>query len=233
MSRPIISWSFSRLNDFKTCPYKYFMVHVQKAIGDANENNVRGEDYHKEFELYVARGKPLPAALSVYKPVLDKLKAKPGQMGTEVSLTLDANYQPCAYNDWNNAWVRAKADWTLINGNRGWLIDYKFGKHKKDPEQNALGAALLMHHHPQIQSVTTNYWFVLHNRWEPDHWRREDIPTIWNMFLPHVNKLAASKVNNDWPKIQGPLCGWCPVKTCAFNTMDERLARENASKEPS
>lgn len=236
MSRPIISWSFSRLNDFRSCPYKYYMVHVAKAIGDANANNVRGEDYHKEFELYVARGKPLPANLKRYQPVLDRLKRQPGQQSVEVSLTLDTNYQSCAWNDWDRAWVRSKVDWQLINGVRAWQVDYKFGKPKKDQDdlggQNALNAVLLMHTHPQIENVTTNYYYALHDRWEPGFVRREDIPTVWNKFLPDVNKLAQAKQQDNWPKTPSPLCGWCPVQTCHHNTMQERLAREAASKEP-
>lgn len=236
MARPIISWSFSRLNDFRSCPYKYWMVHVQKAVGDASTDNVRGEDYHKEFELYVAKGKPLPVNLQRFAPVLDKLKKQPGQMSTEVSLALDAEYQPCAWNDWDRAWVRSKVDWQLINGTRAWQWDYKFGKPKKDQDpyggQNALNAALLFQHHPQIQDVSTAYYFAMHDKIEKDYFVRADAPRIWNAFLPHVNRLADAKVRNDWPKVESPLCGWCPVKSCQYNTMDARLARERASREP-
>lgn len=236
MSRPIISWSFSRLNDFRSCAYKYYMVHVQKAVGDASADNVRGEDYHKEFELYVAKGKSLPVNLQRFAPVLDKLKRQPGQMSTEVSLTLDANYQPCAWNDWDRAWVRSKVDWQLVNGERAWQWDYKFGKPKKDQDpyggQNALNAALLFRHHPQIQSVSTAYYFAMHDKLEKDYFVRSDESRIWNAFLPHVNRLADAKLRNSWPKMTGPLCGWCPVKSCEHNTMDERLARERAQREP-
>jgi hypothetical protein len=236
MTRPVISWSFSRLNDFRSCPYKYWRVHVRKDVGDANANNVRGEDYHKEFEMYVARGKPLPPHLVKYAPVLDKLKRQPGQQGTEVSLTLDTNYAPCAWNDWDRAWVRSKVDWQLINGTKAWLWDYKFGKAKKDQDdlggQNALNAVLLMHHYPNVEAVHTTYYFALHDKLESSYYPRSLLPQIWGKFLPDVNKLAQAKVKDEWPKQESPLCGWCPVMDCQFNTMLQRLARENASKEP-
>jgi hypothetical protein len=232
MTRPIIAWSYSALNDFKNCPYKYWAVRVGKIVSDVNAANAGGEDYHREFELYVNKGKPLAPNLQRFTPVLDKLKKQPGQMSTELQLALDVNYQPCGFKAWDLAWVRAVSDWSLINGTRAWVIDYKFGKPKKDQEQNALVAAVLMHTYPQIQEVTTNYWFALHDKWLPDHWRRQDIGDIWNMFLPDVNELAQAKLKDEWPKTPSPLCGWCPVKTCVHNTMDERLAREAAARSP-
>lgn len=230
--RPIIAWSFSALNDFKTCHYRYWAVRIGKIVSDVNQQNSAGEDHHRDFELYVSRGKSLPVNLQRFSPVLDRIKRQPGALLCENQLALDANYQSCGFKDWDRAFVRAVADVSIVNGSRAWWIDYKFGKPKKDQEQNALGAAVLMHTHPQVQEVTTNYWYVLHDKWVPNHWRREDIPAIWNMFLPDVNKLAQAKQNNSWPKMPNPLCGWCCVMDCEFNKVAERLAREKAARSP-
>lgn len=218
MSRPEIFWSFSAYSDFDNCPYKYYRVRVAKDISDVTQTNAQGDDYHKDFENYVAKGMRLRSELVRYTPALDKLKRAPGQIITEGKFALDQNYQPCGFKDWDNAWVRAITDYSVINGALCSTLDYKFGKPRKDSDQNALVAAVLMHTYPQLQMVKTAYWYVLHDKFVHDQFTRQDIPAIWNRFLPTINKMVQAKRTNDWPKNKNPLCGWCPVHDCPFNT---------------
>jgi hypothetical protein len=217
MSRPIIAWSFSAYSDFNNCAYKYYRVRVAKDINDTNQANAKGDDDHKAFENYVGKTIKLPEHLERFKPGLDKLKRAPGHIITEGKFALDQNYNPCDFKDWQNAWVRAITDYSVINGTTCATIDYKFGKPRKDSDQNALVAAVLMHTYPQLQLVKTAYWYALHDKWVPDQFTREDIPGIWNRFLPTINKMVQAKQRNEWPKTPNPLCAWCPVHDCQWN----------------
>jgi hypothetical protein len=218
MSRPIVAWSFSALSDFINCPFKYWAVRVGKIVSDVNAANSQGEDYHRDFEMYVSKGMRLKPELVRFQPVLDKLKHAPGQIVTEGQYALDQNYNPCGFKDWDNAWVRAVTDVSILNGIKCSTVDYKFGKPRKDPDQNALVAGVLMQTYPQLQEVNTAYWYVMHDKVVRDRYTRDDIPAIWNRFLPNVNKLAQAKTRDEWPKQPNPLCGWCPVHSCQHNT---------------
>ncbi len=218
MSKPIIAWSFSALSDFKNCPCKYWAIKIEKLVSDANAFNQRGDDYHKNFEHYVGKGTALGPALERFKPVLDKLRYAPGTNYLEHKMALTQNYQPCDFKDWNNAWVRAIADYLNINGTSGIGVDYKFGKYRNDPEQNSLVAAVAFHNFPQLERIRTTYYYAMHDKFTPFvDYTRADIPTIWNAFLPDVNKLAQAKIEDKWPKTPNPLCRYCPVAQCQYN----------------
>ena len=219
MTRPIIAWSYSALSDFKNCPFKYWAVKIGKIVSDDNAFNKRGDDYHKEFESYVAKGTRLGPALEKFEPVLEKLRRAPGTVYTEYKMALTQEYQPCDFKDWNNAWVRSIADYMNINGANGVGIDYKFGKYRNDPEQNSLVAAVAFQIFPTLQRVRTAYYYAMHDKFTPFvDYTRDDIPRIWNYFLPDVQKLAQAKVEDTWPKTPNPLCAYCPVAACQHNT---------------
>jgi hypothetical protein len=218
MTRPIITWSYSALNDFKNCPFKYWSIKIGKTVSDINTKNMEGADYHEDFQHYVARQRALPPELQKYAVVLDKFRKAPGTVLTEQQWALDQNYQPCGFKDWDRAWVRAIADLAILNGSVAQVVDYKFGKPHKDPEQNSLVAAVMFQTYPQVMTVKSAYWYVLHNKFEPYDFKRENATAIWNTFLPAVNKLAEAKRKDEWPKTPNPLCGWCPVGNCHHNT---------------
>lgn len=218
MTRPVVAWSYSALSDFKNCPYKYWAVKVGKIVSDVNQYNKAGDDHHQEFEMYVSRGVKLPAEMSRFTPMLERFRRAPGQIYTEHQMALDANYAPCGYKDWEKAWVRAITDLMVVNGSVATIIDWKFGKVKKDPEQNSLTAAVVFQSFPQVQLARTAYVYANHDKIVPFDFKREESTDIWNHFLPDVNKLAQAKVRDEWPKRPNPLCGWCPVTTCQHNT---------------
>src|SRR5690348_6405501 len=160
MPRPVLAWSYSAITAYENCPYKFWATKVGKICSDVNQKNKDGADDHEAFEHYVGRGRRLPEHLVKYQPVLDKLKAAPGDKVVEQQFALDQNYAPCGFKDWNNAWVRAISDYLCINGQVAQMVDYKFGKVHKDPDQNSLVAAVLFQTYPQLQLVKSAYWYV-------------------------------------------------------------------------
>jgi hypothetical protein len=47
---------------------------------------------------------------------------------------------------------------------------------------------------------------------------REDADAAWWDYRERVAKLEAAHEFDVWNPSQSPLCGWCPVKHCTFNT---------------
>lgn len=217
MPKPIVAWSYSAITAYENCPYKYYMTKVTKAFSDVNDDNKEGADNHESFEHYVARKRRLPDHLEKYQPVLEKLRTAAGEVLVEQQFALDEQYTQCGYKDWNRAWVRAVSDYLNINGQVARMVDYKFGKVHKDPDQNMLVAGVLFQTYPQLEQVKTVYWYVKHDKFVPFDFTRADIPRIWNRYLPTVNKMVQAKVKDDWPKYENPLCAYCPVASCHYN----------------
>lgn len=218
MSKPTLTWSYSAIQTYENCPYKYWATKVGKIVSDVNQDNQEGSDNHEAFEHYVARNRALPDHLVRYSPVLDKLRKSAGEILVEQQFALDMQFNPCGFKDWNRAWVRAISDYLCLNGQVAMMVDYKFGKPHKDPDQNSLVAAVLFQTYPQLTTVRSAYWYCAWDKWVPFDFHRDGATKIWNRFLPTVTKMTNAKLQDDWPKTPNPLCGWCPVGNCHHNT---------------
>lgn len=218
MARPIVAWSFSALDMFMNCPRKYWAVKIAKECGDDNKFNRAGAGFHKEAEDYLKKGKhPASPEVQSVVPMFDRLKAAPGQQYVEYDLSLDKDMVPCTARDWDTVWVRGKADYLKIDGERGTGLDWKFGKVKDDDRQATLTAAMVFQHFPDVQHFRFVYAFVKHEELVPFDFYRGQVGKIWNYWLPKVAKLEAAKTTDQWPATPNPLCAWCPYAKCPHN----------------
>lgn len=215
--RPI-AWSFSAVDSYRNCPRKFWAVKIEKLVSDANQYNTRGDDEHKVFDAYLRSRKPLPPSLAKFQPVLDRVLSAPGQLYSEYQLTLDTNYQPCGWKDWDRAWVRAQLDVLIVDGAKAKYIDWKTGKPRSDPTQMKLAAAMIFQVFPAVNEVDTFYSYIHHNKNVPFSFTRMQVPDLWNEFLPTVRQIEKSRATGDWPATPNGLCGYCPYKACPHNT---------------
>lgn len=223
MAKPYVTWSYSALNEFDNCNYKYWRLKIKKDVSDVHGKNAEGDLFHQAVQKYILTGRPLPEPLLPSQSLFDKFRGKPG-LAVEQEYALDEQYQPCGYREWDRAWVRAQGDVCIVNGTVGKYIDWKFGKPRKDDDQLALASAVLFQHYPQLQRIDAAYIHPLeiHNFAVIDQsYSREQIPQLWNRFLPKVNKLVIAKQTDEWKKNPNPLCAWCPVLDCQHNTRHE------------
>lgn len=222
--RPTIAWSFSALNTFENCPRKFWATKIKKLVSDYNAANIKGDAEHKAFDAHLSKNTPLPAHIAQFQPVLDMVKALPGQMYSEYSMALDANYVPCKGTDWNRVWMRSIADVITVNGFRAHVVDWKFGKapsarYPMKPDQMEIVAVAAMRIFPQVLEVNTAYVFPLSNQIFPFKFtRNEDEARIWQSLLPRVKAMEQAVKDDAWPATPNPLCGWCPYKACPHNT---------------
>jgi hypothetical protein len=94
--------------------------------------------------------------------------------------------------------------------------DWKTGKVKNDTQQLQLSSAILMHTHDDIQKVTSGYIWLAANKITDEKFKRDDLPAIWQEFLPRVARMERAFEQDEWKKHPSGLCrGWCPVKSCA------------------
>lgn len=219
MKRP--AWSFSRLKNFEQCPKKFWHTMIKKDVVEPiNDTMSYGQEVHKALELRVKKGKRLPMHLTHLEPVAAKFakpSVKPDEILTEQQLAIDADMQPC---DWfsKDAWCRAIIDYLAIKGNNAVLVDYKTGRMYDDFTQLELTAALLMAYRDDIDTVQVLYWWTKEKKVTSSVVCREDLPDVWNKFLPRLKKYDEAFRHDEFRARQNYLCAkYCPVKACPYN----------------
>lgn len=210
----IPAWTYSQLDKFETCPRQFFHVRVAKDIVEPpTEHTLWGEAVHTAFENRIKEGTPLPEGMTQWEGLASKLVKLPGEKLCEQQMAVDRNFQPAP---WKSAWTRGIADLLVVHQDKAVVMDYKTGK-RKLTEQLMLYAGYAFAHYPEVNTVTTGFVWLKDKKIDKESFSREDVPKIWNTFLPRVRKLELAYEKNAWPCRPSGLCrGWCPVKTCEF-----------------
>lgn len=208
------AWTASSLDMFRTCPYKFYRQRVAKDVKDTlSEQAQWGIKVHKSFEDAVNYGIPLPEGCRQWQPLADKIKAFPGEKLPEFRFSISDAYLPVK---WGEAWSRGQADLVVRHGSTAVIFDYKTGK-RKPSDQLALYAGYAFAYWPELKTVHTAYVWLRDKQFDRRKYTREDIPTIWGLWLPTVERLRRAYEKNDWPKHPCGLCRkWCPVKDCIY-----------------
>jgi hypothetical protein len=209
------AWSFSAIDGFNTCPRKFHAERVAKVVKEVKSPVTDyGTEAHKAFEKYLFKGKELPLDLRHHQPMLDKFKDAPGKGFPEQKLALTVDFKPTGFFD-SDVWCRAIIDYAKVNGDRGIIIDWKFGKMKEGFDQIRLCSAVLMHHMPELNSIVGGYYWAKDKKFLKTNIYRTDIGGVWNDFLPRVKRLELAYSNNDWPARPSGLCRkYCQVTAC-------------------
>lgn len=233
MAKPAVAWSHSALDMFENCPRKYWAVKVGKVVSDDNANNLQGDAEHKAIEKSLKSGVPLgkvsfvfdPATgakaevdMSGFNPVLDKLRAAQGEKFYEYQMTLDPNFLPCGWKDWNRAWVRGAADLLVINGPLASYFDWKSGKLRKSNAQIETTSLLVFRHFPHVQTFKGALVHYRFNQMHTHTVHRSEESALWQDRMARVAKIEKAKATDNWPATPNPLCAWCPYAGCPSNT---------------
>ena len=210
-----IKWSYSGLKDFVNCPRQYNEVKVLKRYEKKATVEMRyGTQVHSALEDYVKEGKPLAKNYEHFSKQLDPLRDMEGDKYPEYRMALTINRQPCTFGA-KDYWVRGIADLMVVDGDQGYIVDYKTGSNKyPDPKQLQLMALMGFEYFPEVTHFKAGLLFVAHNDFVTSEYRREKIDKYWDDFAPSLQRLQLSYENGVWQENPTPLCGWCPVSDC-------------------
>lgn len=210
-----IKWSYSGLKDFINCPRQYNEVKVLKRYEKKATVEMRyGTQVHSALEDYVKEGKPLAKNYEHFSKQLDPLRDMEGDKYPEYRMALTINRQPCTFGA-KDYWVRGIADLMVVDGDQGYIVDYKTGSNKyPDPKQLQLMALMGFEYFPEVTHFKAGLLFVAHNDFVTSEYRREKIDKYWDDFAPSLQRLQLSYENGVWQENPTPLCGWCPVSDC-------------------
>jgi hypothetical protein len=216
-----VTWSHSALKKFEQCARQYHEVTVLKRFPFRDTpQTLYGKDVHKAIEDYGRDGTPMPEQFAFVLPVVDVLLAKPGRKLFEHEMALTKDLRPCAF-DSDDRWVRGIADLLIVDDDNltARVIDWKTGNDKyPDRDQLVLMSLMVFAHFPHIRSVSSALFFIVKGSMVKHKMSYEDAEDAWWDYRERVAKLEAAHEYDVWNPSQSPLCGWCPVKDCTFNT---------------
>lgn len=215
-NKPMQAWSYSTLTSYETCPRRHYLTKVARTVTEPQtEAIVWGNTVHKALETRANTGAELPVVIKPYEQLVDSIRSAPGELVVERKFAIDKQFKP---TEWKTSWARGIVDIGVINGNKASLFDWKTGKVKPDSDQMKLMALLTMATYDQITVVDTAFVYLKHNHIDKENFTRDQVPDLWNEFLPRVTRMEKAYEQDKWePKPSGLCRSWCPCTGCEFN----------------
>lgn len=224
------AWSYSSITMFDQCPKKYYHLRVAKDVKDQETDAIMyGKDLHLAAENYMRDGTPIPGKYDFIVPMLDKLKAIPGEKLCEQKMGIkkvNGRLAPCEFFD-KEVWFRGVADLLIIDREKkeARVVDYKTGKSARyaDPKQLALMAACVFLHFPEIEIVRGGLLFVVSRDFIKADYRADTYLTIFSQLDGVLmSRQIAYETGVFNPKQNFSCKGWCPVVDCHHNTKGQK-----------
>lgn len=208
----VTPWSYSSLNDYETCPRRYYLTRIAKVVTEkATEARTAGNEVHKALELYVGGKAPLPDKYVGYKALADRLRTTPGEKRLEWRFALNRQLNPTSFFA-KDCWVRGVLDVTIVRQSTALVFDYKTGKRKLDGDQLRLFAGAALSLLPTVKRVKTGYIWLQSEQIDSETFVLQDKVTIFQDFAARVHRMELSERDGKWPAKPSGLCrNWCPV----------------------
>jgi hypothetical protein len=218
MNKPI-TWSYSALTAFETCPRRYYLTKVSKAVQEPQTKaTLHGNEVHKALELAVSGQQALPTKYMDYAPIVKRVAMTPGKKMVEQKIGMTRDFKPTTFFA-RDVWLRAVWDVAIVQPKTAIILDWKTGKPKPDSDQLKLFAATAFMQMPQLEKVKTGFVWLGHERVDNDEFTPDDVPAIWQEFTTRVQRIEHAAKSGDFPPKPSGLCReWCPVgkKLCEF-----------------
>ena len=213
-----LAHSYSAVKDFEGCPRRYHQVRILKQFKQKDtEATLYGTAVHKAFEEYIRDKTPLPESFANYKQFVEPLAQLDGDIRCEEKLGIRADFTPCGFFD-KDVWFRGIPDYLAISksGKVARVADYKTGKSSRyaDTAQLELMAAMIMIHHPSVDTVRGALLFVVVADVIRSEYTRDQLPEILSKWAGRAGAIEAAVDHGVWNPRSSALCKFCPVSTC-------------------
>ena len=222
-SKKPFTWSYTNLNSFETCPKRYHLTKILKAVSDPPSEEMNwGRTVHKALEDRIKRKTPLPEGMDKWEPITATIEQWGTQHKTERQLAITSGFQPTGWFE-KDVWARAVLDISFVPKDQDGLavLDYKTGKKDPSSEQLKLFAAFAFIHEVDIDKVKTGFVWLKEppkSRYTVENYHRADTLHIWGEFLPRIKRMQEAYDTDTWPAKPSGLCrAWCPCTGCEHN----------------
>lgn len=215
MALPLVTaWSYSRYADYKQCPLKFKLKHVDKMKDGGSAAMDRGSAIHKEGEAWLlAPGKrALPVSYSNFKE--DMLQLKTLKPVVEQQWGFTREWTPTSWFG-PTTWLRIILDAGVVyDDNTADIVDFKTGKmYDTNNEQMELFSTAPFMKWPDITKVTTRLWYLDvpdpkgtgENKVE-ETYTRADFERIQRDWVKRIVPMFADR---KFPPRPNDKCHWC------------------------
>lgn len=225
----VVSWSYSKLKNWRSCPKKHYHVDIKKEhTEEDNEHIMYGNAVHKMLAERISNGTPIP---EFHRAKLEPWAAKVltghadanaftaatgGFLKTEQQLAITEDFQPCEWFDRQvPVWHRSIMDVLKVVGPVALGIDWKTGKIIEDSEQLLIAAQCVFAHYPQVQRIRVMFAWLKEDADTTVDVGRADMGDLWANLLPEVRQYQEAVRTTTFPPRPSGLCKrYCPVTSC-------------------
>lgn len=214
VKKKFTSWSYSRYSDWKNCPLRAKLKHLDKIPEPPSPPMERGIAIAKLGEEYLkGERRNVPKEL---KPMADDFKKlrKKSDLFVEEMWGFDRQWRVVPWNDWNNCVLRVKIDVGYREKNTVYIVDNKTGKYHENghsgyDEQLSLYAAAAVYKFEDVEKIFTRLHYTDHGIKYPEN------PMM-------VTAEQAFQLSKEWDKKVRPMlnderfvpnpsnaCRWC------------------------
>lgn len=228
---PITAWSFSRLTEFETCPYRTYLRMVVRSpileiVEDPSHPLVRGRIIHEAAESYV-KGEldELPRFLQKFEEDFKDLREKyaKGKVRAEEEWGYADDWGTIGYFD-ENVQLRVKLDVLVhVDDNTALAIDYKtgknFGSEVRHTQQGQLYVIAAFMRYPELSLIEVQFWFLDHGTRTSKMYTREKAMKLLSRWQTRADKLLGCIKFDPKPnKMNCRFCEFGPQGTdaCAY-----------------
>lgn len=196
------------------CPHQAAERFIYKRVPYVETEQMRnGNVGHLAMEKRIGRRIPLPQLYLAHESIARCFDDRDAKVETKIGITREG--RSCGFFD-TNVWGRGKLDLHIINGERAYLNDFKFGKIREDPFELQVQSVLLHARYPQLKEIKGQYsWMQFNKLGKP--YDLSDTAATWNEIGRLVRLIERDLTAANFEKREGPLCDWCPCIDCENN----------------
>lgn len=219
MAKIPLSWS--RIQTFRQCPYKFKEQFITKTYpsDDNNPAFVKGIEVHKQVDTYIKTKQPamLGNVAKNAQRLIDTLHNMPGTFMGEIQVAVNDDWQQVDWFD-KNPLFRAIFDALYIDNNRAILIDWKTGKVQKYDEERGqlhLATAILFELHAELEQIKCSYNFLEHGQITDIIFSRKDHTAnkaSWELEALQINS------EEEFAPKKNKYCNWCLSVACPLKS---------------
>lgn len=162
MSNGVDAWSYSRYADYKQCPLRFKLKHIDKKKEPGSAAMQRGSGIHTEGELYLKAAKQPKKVPDSYRHFKDEMTQLHGlNPMVEQQWGFTKSWTPTGWFG-ADTWLRIVCDVVVkYDDNTVDLIDFKTGrKYDTNEDQVELFSCAPFLKWPEVDEVQTRLWYL-------------------------------------------------------------------------